>query len=145
MRQVRQLAKYYLRVGEDVGGFIVRAMKVVRLLFEESFRRCLMSAVVKEDRLICKALCGMVCTMRNFEEDTIGGSNASDLGCWWSFTEASVRHIAMKVGHRKASSIEDMPSWLEVSRMHDRSPDCRAPSAGGPSGRGPEANWSTPL
>ena len=73
---MRQLTKYYLRSGEDKDAFMKQAMALVRLSFEEAWHRCLLGA---QGKVMRPALCSIVVTMKDFEEDTLG-ANAADLG-----------------------------------------------------------------
>ena len=88
-------------------------MKLVRLIVEEAWHRCLLAA---EDPSIKSALCALANTMRDIEEDTLG-TDASDLGMFWTLTEANVMRVATKVGKGETTSIEDMPSWQEVRQL----------------------------
>ena len=64
------------------------------------------------------AMCSLICTMKAFEEDTLG-RYACDLGVFWTFSEGAVRSLAMRIGKDEVTSIEDMPSFPEVMRMAD--------------------------
>ena len=63
-------------------------------------------------------LCNLMVTMRNFEADTFPVTHHR-LGIFWTFTEANVRALAIKVAGNEDTSIEVLPSYAEVMRSAD--------------------------
>ena len=76
VRTMRQLVKYYLRDGEKKEEFVGKAILLVRLFFEEGWRRAVLGC---EGKLMRSAMCSMVVSIRAFEVDTLG-NHACDLG-----------------------------------------------------------------
>ena len=114
VRTLRNMAKYYLRGGDEeyVEEFIGKAMVVVRLFFEESWRRhlCEVSESGVQGALLRSRICSLAAQMKRFEEDTLLEA-ASHAGVWWSWSHAAVVKISNKVAEGVPTSIEDCPSW----------------------------------
>ena len=74
LRSLRNMAKYYLRGGDEeyVEEFIGKAMVVVRLFFEEAWRRhlCEVRAKGEKGAMLRASCCNLALTMKRFEEDT---------------------------------------------------------------------------
>ena len=115
VKALRQLVRVYYKGVETMEAFMMRAMSLVRLYFEEAFHRTLLSA---EGRLMRSGLCSLMVTLRNLEADTIV-RDVDRLGCFWTFTEGNVRSLAMKVANNETTSLEMMPSYDEVMKSAD--------------------------
>ena len=115
VRTTRQLARYYLRNGEEKSEFMTKAVLVVRLFFEEAWHRAVLGS---KGKLMRSAMCSMIVSIKEFEENTLG-KFAPDLGIFWTFTEAAVKSLAMRIGKGEVTSVEDMPSFHEVMQIAD--------------------------
>ena len=113
VRALRQLTKVYDTHREPVEVFMRRAMSLVRLYMEEGWHRCL----ERRGPLRIAALSNLMVTMRAIEARTLGGDMS--MGIFWTFEEAMVRDIAMKVRRREEVALESLPSWREVSQHAD--------------------------
>ena len=115
VRFLRSMAKYYLRAAgeQDVEDFLGRAMVVIRLFFEEGWRRhlCEVRAKGEKGATLRASCCNLALTMKRFEEDTLL-EHASYAGVWWALSEDHVVRIGEKVADGVRTSIEDCPSWL---------------------------------
>ena len=58
------IAHYWHLFAENVANFVKRALSLVRLLYEEGFRRCLLAA---KDAMRKRALCALMVTMHFYE------------------------------------------------------------------------------
>ena len=111
VRTLGQLMNAYHKGGEPLQVFMKRAMALMRLYLEEGFHRCLLAAV--DDSLRMAALCSLMATLRNFEAETLT-EDLGGMGLFVTFTEANLKNIGKKVKEGEATSVELMPSYIEV-------------------------------
>ena len=78
------------------------------MIIQEAFHRCLLSDA---NNMRKRALCSLMVTMRNFEADMIPKEYAA-LGIFYSFTEAAVMGMALKINSDEDTSIQICPSHV---------------------------------
>ena len=84
--------KYYMR-NQDEKLFTDKAMVVVRLFFEEAWRRAVMGV---DSAIMRSGLCSVVLSMKNLEADT-NTIHEADLGLFWTFEVNKMRSLAEKI------------------------------------------------
>ena len=122
VRALRNLVRlYHAGQSEDMSSFVLRATKMVRLYYEESFVRSLMGVegdTDEEKNLRKSALCSLAVTLGNIEGATLG-SNFMGKRMFVTFTEANVRALALNEVAGEYNSLEQLPSFNEAMSNAD--------------------------
>ena len=114
VQAMRSLVRHYHTSSEAMVSFQERAIWLVRLYFEEAFRRSLLEA---ETGMRKAAYCSMLVSMRGFEADSIADQPRH--GFFLTFSEEFVRSLGTNMGAGEATSFEGLPSFVRVQASVD--------------------------